>query len=843
MNMKKLLVLFSLVSYSLAAQVSMEYYLPTDVTYNQDLPTPEEVLGYVPGDWHVSHDQLIYFMRTLADASDRIAIENYAKSYEGRQLMQLIITSPANHQRIDKVKSSRKEVKTGQVEQTPLVVQLGYSVHGNEASGSNASLLVAYYLAAAQGPKVEQMLDEMVIVLDPSYNPDGLNRFASWVNTHKSKNISADPNNREYDEPWPRGRTNHYWFDLNRDWLPVQHPESQGRIRQFHTWMPHVLTDHHEMGTSNTFFFQPGIPSRKFPNTDNKNPYLTNEIAKFHANALDSIGSLYYSKESFDDYYIGKGSTYPDVNGSIGILFEQASTRGHAQESPYGTLTFPFAIRNQFVSSLSTLAASQSLMGELKSYQQQQFRDAANWDTPKAYVFGDERDKMKSLELVRILQTHDIKVHALGKNVDLQENSFLLGSGYVVRMTQPQARLIKSIFETRKNFTDSLFYDVSAWTLPLAMNIPVGEIAGKSLDASYVGAEIDDLHVLGQLIGGNSDYAYAFETYGYFAHRAIQRLLDAAIVLRVTHAFHLSADKSFSRGSILIPVGVQQEKSDKINQIIKKINREDGIDVYALNTGFATKGIDLGSPSMSKLQQMKVAILVDDGVSGYEAGEAWHVLDQRLDVATTLLPVDRVNATDLSRYNRIVMPSGLYNDIGKKGIERLKSWIQAGGVLVAWKNAGSWLAKNELSKVKYEAYKTDSIGYKPYADYFKNTGAQIIGGTIFEARLDLTHPLTYGISKDRMPLFRNHNQIMKKATNQYAHPLVYTSSPLLSGYVHQKHLEKISNSPAAHITAMGRGRVIIFSDNPNFRAFWYGTNKLYFNALYFGHTIISGTAR
>jgi len=821
----------------------MQYYLPTDVSYNPDIPTSEEVLGYTPGEWHVSHDQLIYFMRTLAASSDRIVIENYAKSYEGRQLMQLIITSPANHARLDEIKESRKAVKTGQVGKTPLVVQLGYSVHGNEASGANASLLTAYYLAAAQGEKMNKMLDQTVIVLDPSYNPDGLNRFASWVNTHKSKNVSADPNNREYDEAWPGGRTNHYWFDLNRDWLPVQHPESQGRIRQFHTWMPNILTDHHEMGTSSTFFFQPGIPSRKFPNTDERNPYLTNEIAKYHAKALDSIGSLYYSKESFDDYYIGKGSTYPDVNGSIGILFEQASSRGHAQESPYGVLKFSFAIRNHFVSSLSTLAASQGMIDELKSYQQQQYREASKWNSPKAYVFGDARDQMKSLELVRILQTHDIKVSELAKQVNSKGNSFSPGSSYIVNMNQPQARLIKSIFETRTSFVDSLFYDVSAWTLPLAMNLPAGEIGGKSLDASFLGEEASDLSATGQLIGGNSNYAYAFETYGYFAHRAIQRLLDAGVILRVTNDFHSSAGKSFPRGTILIPVGVQRAKTNAINKIIEKINSEDGIDVYALNTGFAASGIDLGSPSMSNLKKLNIAILVDGGVSSYEAGEAWHVLDQRLNVSTTLLPVDQVNSVDLSRYNRIVMTNGSYGDIEKKGIDNLKKWIQGGGVIVAWKSAGSWLATNELSKVEYVKSKSDTLGYKTYADYSKNRGARVTGGTIFEAKLDLTHPLAYGITREKMPLFRNHNRIMKKAKNQYANPIVYTSAPLLSGYVHKKNLTKISDSPAVQITTTGSGRVIVFSDNPNFRAFWYGTNKLFFNALYFGHTINSGTAR
>ncbi len=841
-RMKNFILALCLFAHVAAAQVTMPYYLPTDVTYDPAIPTPEQVLGYVPGEWHVSHDQLLVYMRALASASDRIAIEHYAKSYEDRQLLQLIITSPKNHQNLTAIKASRRQVKSGQGGETPLVVQMGYSVHGNEASGSNASLLAAYYLAAAQGAKIDKMLDQTVIVLDPSYNPDGLNRFASWVNTHKSKNTNPDPSSREYDEPWPGSRTNHYWFDLNRDWMPVQHPESQGRIRQFHAWMPHILTDHHEMGTSGTFFFQPGEPSRKFPNTDDRNEELTAKIGVFHAQMLDSIGSLYYTKEGFDDFYIGKGSTYPDVNGSIGILFEQASARGHAQENPYGTLTFPFAIRNQFITSLSTLAASQAMIDELKAYQLQQYRDAAKWASPKAYVFGD-KDVMKSAELVRVLENHEIAVHALDKKVSQSGKTFVPGEAFVVPMSQPQARLIKSIFENRTSFVDSLFYDISAWTMPLAMNIPYTELDGKMFENGLVGDEIGEFSPKGELIGSESAYAFIFETYGYYAHRAIQRLMDAGIITRVMHEAHVSGSRTFPRGAILIPVGVQQEKLASIMQVIQDITSKDGIDVFGIETGLAASGIDLGSPSMSMLEPLQIAVLVDGGVSSYEAGEAWHVLDQRVDVKVTLLPLDRLSRADLSRYNRIVMANGSYGDISKAASEKLNAWVRGGGVIVAWKNAGSWLAANELSKVAYESEQPDTSGFKPYADYSRNTGARVTGGAIFQAKVDLTHPLCYGLTDDEIPLFRNHNNFMKKADNAYAQPIVYTASPLLSGYVHGKNLPKIANSPAAHITSVGSGRVIVLSDNPNFRAFWYGTNKLFFNALYFGHTISAGTAR
>ncbi|MEN8845858.1 MAG: M14 family zinc carboxypeptidase, partial [Candidatus Arcticimaribacter sp.] len=359
--MATLLVLL-LSIYATNAQTQLDYYLPSNQNYNPNIPTPTEVLGHEVGKWHVSHDKLSEYMRTLAAASDRIQIENRGKTYEDRPLFLLTITSEKNHKKLDQIKADHIALtepggKNLDTSTMPAVVYQGFSIHGNEPSGANAGLLVADHLAASQSDEVAQLLENTVILFDPSFNPDGLQRFSQWANTHKAQNITPDSNDREYNEAWPRGRTNHYWFDMNRDWLPVQLNESKARIASFIDWLPNVLTDHHEMGTNETFFFQPGIQSRVNPLTPKKNQELTMAIGKFHEKALNKIGSLYYTEEDFDDFYYGKGSTYPDVNGSIGILFEQASSRGHAQESANGLLTFPFTIRNQFTAALSTLEA------------------------------------------------------------------------------------------------------------------------------------------------------------------------------------------------------------------------------------------------------------------------------------------------------------------------------------------------------------------------------------------------------------------------------------------------------------------------------------------------------
>ena len=357
------------------SQFDLSYYLPKNVTYNQDIPTPQSVLGFEVGEWHVTHDKLVEYMKLLSTVSNRITIEDRGKTFEGRPILLLTVTSPENHKNVDAIRTQHlklidyKQSNQLNTDAMPLVVYQGFSIHGNEPSGSNSSLILAYYLAAAEGDEIEELLKNTIILLDPSFNPDGLQRFAYWANTNKSDFLNMDPNDREFHEVWPGGRTNHYWFDMNRDWLPVQLPESRARIETYNNWMPNILTDHHEMGTNSTFFFQPGVQSRVHPLTPKLNQELTKEIGNYHAKALDNIGSLYFTEERYDDYYYGKGSTFPDINGGIGILFEQASSRGHAQETDNGLLTFPFTIRNQFTTALSTLKAAQEMRGKLLKYQ------------------------------------------------------------------------------------------------------------------------------------------------------------------------------------------------------------------------------------------------------------------------------------------------------------------------------------------------------------------------------------------------------------------------------------------------------------------------------------------
>jgi hypothetical protein len=457
---KLLLLLFVAIIQVTSAQETLDlnYYLPQNITYDPNIPKPSDVIGHEVGEWHVTHDKLMFYMQTLAKASDRITIENRGETYEGRPILLLTVTSPKNHANLEQIRQSHIALtdnngNTAALDNMPIVVYQGFSIHGNEPSGANAGLAYAYYLAAAQGPAIEELLDQEIILMDPSFNPDGLQRFAYWANTNKSKNLNPDGNEREYHEVWPGGRTNHYWFDMNRDWLPVQLPESRARIESFHKWMPNILTDHHEMGTNSSFFFQPGEPTRVHPLTPKINQELTAEIGTYHAKALDKIGSFYYSEENYDDYYYGKGSTYPDVQGSIGILFEQGSSRGHIQESDNGLLTFPFTIRNQFTTALSTIEAAKNMRTKILSYQRDFYKDTranAAKSKTKAIVFGDSKDANKAWHLAEILKRQKIKFHELSNDATINGISYKKGNSYVIPMDQKNNRLIQAMFENAR---------------------------------------------------------------------------------------------------------------------------------------------------------------------------------------------------------------------------------------------------------------------------------------------------------------------------------------------------------------------------------------------------------
>ena len=819
--------------YSQNSTVDLNYYFSNQENiFNESIPTPESVIGHQVGKWHVTHDKLIQYMEVLAKSSDRITIENRGFTYEDRPLILLTISSKENHQNIDKIKKEHKKVSDGykmdDYKDLPVIIYQGFSIHGNEASGSNASLLLAYYLAASKSDFVNDLLENSVILLDPSFNPDGLQRFAYWANTNRNMNLNPDPNDREYNEVWPGGRTNHYWFDMNRDWLPVQLPESRARIKSYNEWLPNILTDHHEMGTNATFFFQPGIPSRTHPLTPMLNQELTKRIADFHVKEFNAIGSLYYSEESFDDFYYGKGSTFPDINGGVGILFEQASSRGHIQESANGILTFPFTIKNQFTAAISTLKAGLNLREDLIEYQFNFYKDSREESSKlknKGIIFGDNKDRSKTMYLAEILDRHEIEFYHINKDLKHKGKFYKKNNAFIIPRNQKKSKLINAMFESRTKFKDSLFYDVSAWTLPLAFNLDYD----MNIDMNNAG-ELGDYKILNQKIGGvtkKTNYAYLMEWHEYNTPNVLDDILSNNMIAKVALKKFKIEGKTFDYGTILIPVF--NKEIENTYKFLDKIAKDNDITIHGVDTGMS-EGIDLGSNNFRRINKKKIALLVGDGISAYDAGEIWHLFDTRYNINVTKLDVRNLSSADISKYTTIIMPNS--KGLNVKNSSKIKKWIEDGGTLVAYKNSIKWIERNEL--VKYSFKETDrtaeNINFEEKRNYF---GAQAIGGAIFNAKIDRTHPINFGFKNSSISLFRNSTIFIEADKDSYNNPIIYSDNPLLSGYISKENLDNLKSTVPLKIDKVSKGRIISITDNTNFRAFWYGTNKLLVNAIYF----------
>jgi len=808
-----------------------------------EVPSPAQFLGFAPGQWHVRHDQIEYYFRELAKSQpDRAQLQVIGRTHEQRPLLQLVLSSPANMAKLEQIRLQHLAVVRGEQKadkQLPLVIWLGYSIHGNEPSGANAALQLAHYLLSSDSPEVKQWLEQAVILLQPSLNPDGHDRFANWANMHQGLNAVADPQHREHVEPWPNGRPNHYWFDLNRDWLPLQHPESRARIHQFHHWLPQVLGDFHEMGTNSSYFFQPGIPSRNNPATPDENYKLTALLAQYHAKAFDNKGKLYFTEESFDDFYIGKGSTYPDIHGSVGILFEQASSRGHLQDSINGPLSFASTIENQLLTSLSTLRGAVAHKAELQQWQQQFFRDSeklAADDPVQGYLLTDSADQSRLQDLLQLLAQHQIKAYALTEDFSQGEQQFPAGQSYFVPLKQQQYRLLKAAFSTETNFRDNTFYDVSAWTLPYAYNISF--IASRKKPSGLSSTAWQQVTPAIAPVAAGA-YAYAIRWNEQQAPVLVQQLLAKGLQLRAaTRAFSAQSSagvQNFAAGTVLLPAGLQQ--GDWFS-VLQQAQQQHGLTLEAISSGLTPMGQDLGSNLMLPLKLPTVLLMAGPGINSSEAGELWFNLERLAGVSPSLVEPARLGQVDLSRYSHILLPDGKYQSWKDSDINKLEAWIKAGGVLWAQKSALEFVAKQgwlaSAVATKDELKQLVKLDEPRYQDKEKLAGQQRIAGAIFQLELDLSHPLSFGLPGAELPVFKNDLMLLKAADKDFVTVGTYRNGKQLAGFVAPELAGQISESPGLLAQNLGKGRVIAMVDNPVFRGYFQGSSRILVNALYFG---------
>lgn len=821
----------------------LSYFMPTEWHYTLDsqVPTPEQEMGFQVGSQHVNWEQVVAYMKRLAACSPRFSIQEYGRTFENRPLICVVITSEKNQKNLESLRSAHAQLADPAAsvdpKSLPAVASVMMSIHGNEASGVNASLPFAYFFAAAQGPEIEALLDKTIITLIPGQNPDGITRFSTWVNSNRSLRNVTDPQSREFSEPWPGGRSNHYWHDLNRDWLNASMPEMKALLKIYHDWMPNTVNDHHEMGSSSTFFLEPADPVGYYPHIPQENKDLTQKVSSYNMAALDRIGSLYLSKDQFDSYSLGTGDVYGDALGSIAMLFEQASARGHQQETENGILNFPFAVRNHATTAFGSVKAAYEMREELNDYMHR-FVVARHKEAialpEKGYIFDGNGSDAVSYHFIEMLAQHDLHVNRLAKETTINGHTYDPAHAYVIPMDQRHSMLLRSLLECNTQFKDSLFYDLSTWNMAEAYGLkyaPLKSIAGLQ------GEAVTTPTFPKGGVNGKANYAYLFDNKEYYAPLFIKRLQDGGAKVKVSGVgLHATEGYQYGPGMLMVPVTGQKISADSLYTLIQKGATEAGITVRNVSSG-QMKDYDLGHFYNRPVKEAKVAVLIGGRMRSNVAGSLWYLLDNRYQMQPTMLDESTLSRADLNRYNVLILSGELAG--GEAVAQQIANWVKAGGTLITIGNAYQTANKAKLTKIEtIDLSQPDSATYVPYDKRSDRFAEFQIPGTDLQVSLDTTHPLCWGYTESVMPILKNSNLVFKMPKEANLAPICYDKKqPLLSGFIRPEHLKALTGMPEVICQGAGKGQVICFADDPNFRSIWYAGTRLFMNAVLFGNLI------
>ena len=821
----------------------LSYFMPTEWHYTLDsqVPTPEQEMGFQVGSQHVNWEQVVAYMKRLAACSPRFSIQEYGRTFENRPLICVVITSEKNQKNLESLRSAHAQLADPAAsvdpKSLPAVASVMMSIHGNEASGVNASLPFAYFFAAAQGPEIEALLDKTIITLIPGQNPDGITRFSTWVNSNRSLRNVTDPQSREFSEPWPGGRSNHYWHDLNRDWLNASMPEMKALLNIYHDWMPNTVNDHHEMGSSSTFFLEPADPVGYYPHIPQENKDLTQKVSSYNMAALDRIGSLYLSKDQFDSYSLGTGDVYGDALGSIAMLFEQASARGHQQETENGILNFPFAVRNHATTAFGSVKAAYEMREELNDYMRR-FVVARHKEAivlpEKGYIFDGNGSDAVSYHFIEMLAQHDLHVNRLAKETTINGHTYDPAHAYVIPMDQRHSMLLRSLLECNTQFKDSLFYDLSTWNMAEAYGLkyaPLKSIAGLQ------GEAVTTPTFPKGGVNGIANYAYLFDNKEYYAPLFIKRLQDGGAKVKVSGVgLHATEGYQYGPGMLMVPVSGQKISADSLYTLIQKGATEAGITVRNVSSG-QMKDYDLGHFYNRPVKEAKVAVLIGGRMRSNVAGSLWYLLDNRYQMQPTMLDESTLSRADLTRYNVLILSGELAG--GEAVAQQIANWVKAGGTLITIGSGYQTANKAKLTKIEtIDLSQPDSATYVPYDKRSDRFAEFQIPGTDLQVSLDTTHPLCWGYTESVMPILKNSNLVFKMPKEANLAPVCYDKKqPLLSGFIRPEHLKALTGMPEVICQGAGKGQVICFADDPNFRSIWYAGTRLFMNAVLFGNLI------
>ncbi|HZJ19505.1 MAG TPA: M14 metallopeptidase family protein [Pricia sp.] len=804
------------------------------LTNAQDLKSPSEFLGYELGTQFTRHHQVVDYYEYLADAaSDRVQLQEYGQTNERRPLLLAYISSKENISDLENIRKAHIATTEGEGNPSKAIVWLSYNVHGNESVSTEASMLTVYTLLTEKS----DYLTNTVVLMDPCVNPDGRERYVNWYNQFKNTPNNADPISKEHHEPWLNGRANHYMFDLNRDWAWLTQIESQQRIKMFNQWLPHVHVDFHEQGVDAPYYFAPAAEPFHEVITDFQREFQVT-VGRNHAKYFDANGWFYFTKEIFDLLYPSYGDTFPIYNGSIGMTYEQGGSgeAGLAIETSIGdTLTLKDRIAHHFTTGISTVEISSQNAERLntefkKFYQDKDYKY-------KSYVLNGDADKIDAL--TRLLAQHEIE-YGWGKDGNTKGYNYLTGKNeslktseksLVVSSEQKKGTLVKVLFEPNAMLSDSLTYDITAWSLPYAYGLDAVASESKTDATLSVNRNSENQVKTSKL----SEDAYAFLTdwNSFNDAQFLAELQQKDIRVRYAQKPFTMDGVHYNRGSLIITRADNKTQSDFLENL-SEIASKHHILLNATSTGFVEGGKDFGSSAIAMIRDNKIAVLSGEPTSTLHFGEIWHFFEQQLHHPVTVIDTEYMAKIDLSEYNVFILPDGDgYKDfMDADTLKHLKEWVGSGGKLIAMGDALKGLTGENGFKLKAKEIEKDStVNLQSYEDNEREQIKNAITGAIFKAKVDATHPLAFGYDDTYFSLKLGDDAYDYLEDGNVVYLEADSTKPV-AGFAGSEARKKIGDTLIFGVEAHGDGQVIYMVDNPLFRGFWENGKLFFANALF-----------
>lgn len=795
------------------------------------LKSPSEFLGYELGTQFTRHHEVVDYYQYLAEAEpQRMKLIEYGKTNERRRLLLATISTKENMQNLEKIREEHMKGLNGEGTPDKAIVWLSYNVHGNESVSTEASMQTIYDLFTTKS----SYLENIVVLIDPCINPDGRDRYVNWYNQFKNSPNQVDPNSKEHHEGWWSGRSNHYMFDLNRDWAWLTQVESQQRLKQFNKWLPHVHVDFHEQGVDNPYYFAPAAEpfhevvtgfQREFQKT----------IGKNHAKYFDENGWFYFTKEVFDLLYPSYGDTYPTYNGGVGMTYEQGGggRAGLGIITSIGdTLTLKDRIAHHHTTGLSTIEVASKNITKLneefiKFYKNKNYKY-------KSYVLNGNPDKLEAL--TDLLSKHEIK-YKVGNNSTVKGYNYATGKSgslkssdksIIVSTDQAKSTLVKVLFEPTAKLSDSVTYDITAWSLPYAYGLDA--IASES---NVAGTISSTQNITSAIIKADS-YAYLADWNSMKDARFLAELLRNKIRVRYAHKPFTLDGISHERGTLIITKS-DNKQINNFNTILTNASKNHNKTLISTNTGFVESGKDFGSGYVDVIQDLNIAVLSGEPTSTLRFGEIWNFFEQQLNFPISVLDEDYFSRIDLTTYDILILPDGRgYNSFLSSHIkEKIKDWVKRGGKLIVMGGAINALTSSDKDfNIKEKEIENDSTN--TISSFEVSEREQIkseITGAIFKATVDNTNPLAYGYDDTYFTL-KLGDRAYKYLENGSAVYLSEGANQPVSGFAGSEAKKKIAETLIFGTEEMGRGQIIYMVDNPLFRGFWENGKLFFANALF-----------